>query len=154
MNRYYIAYGSNLNIEQMASRCPDAKNIGTIELPNYRLLFRGSYGNAHATIEKYKGYKVPVVIWTISERDERTLDCYEGAPRYYRKEYIVLKIDGELTDALVYIMNGRDLGAPNKHYYDVVKAGYESAGFDIGILETALAESTEKGARNNGLQIF
>jgi len=153
MTRYYIAYGSNLNIEQMARRCPTAKNIGTIELPNYRLVFRGSNGNTHATIEKHKGYKVPVVIWTITEQDEKSLDRYEGAPVYYRKEYIVLKINGELTDALVYIMNGRSLGAPSDYYYDVIKAGYKSAGFDIKILETALAESV-KGARYNGMQIF
>ena len=39
--KYYIAYGSNLNLEQMARRCPTAKMIGSTTLKNYRLMFRG-----------------------------------------------------------------------------------------------------------------
>ena len=30
--RYYIAYGSNLSVEQMAQRCPDAKVVGLAAL--------------------------------------------------------------------------------------------------------------------------
>ena len=45
--RRYIAYGSNLNRGQMALRCPDAKVVGTGEIKDYELLFRGnSYGGA------------------------------------------------------------------------------------------------------------
>ena len=39
--KYYIAYGSNLNLEQMARRCPTAKVVGSTTLKNYRLMFRG-----------------------------------------------------------------------------------------------------------------
>ena len=35
----YIAYGSNMVEEQMAYRCPNAKLIGTGQLPNHRLEF-------------------------------------------------------------------------------------------------------------------
>ena len=40
--RYYIAYGSNLNIPQMRMRCPGARIIGTSVIEGYRLLFKGS----------------------------------------------------------------------------------------------------------------
>ena len=40
--RRYIAYGSNLNRGQMALRCPDAKVVGTGEIKDYELLFRGN----------------------------------------------------------------------------------------------------------------
>ena len=40
--RRYIAYGSNLNRAQMALRCPDAKVVGTGEIKDYELLFRGN----------------------------------------------------------------------------------------------------------------
>ena len=40
--KYYIAYGSNLNIKQMGYRCPTAKKLYTAELEGYRLEFRGS----------------------------------------------------------------------------------------------------------------
>ena len=39
--RYYIAYGSNLNIPQMRMRCPGARIIGTSVIEGYRLLFKG-----------------------------------------------------------------------------------------------------------------
>lgn len=37
----YLAYGSNLNLEQMAYRCPTAKPVGQVVLKDYQLLFRG-----------------------------------------------------------------------------------------------------------------
>ena len=37
----YYAYGSNLNLRQMARRCPTAKLLGTGVIPDYELLFRG-----------------------------------------------------------------------------------------------------------------
>ena len=40
--RYYIAYGSNLNIQQMQMRCPYAAVLGTAELDGWELLFKGS----------------------------------------------------------------------------------------------------------------
>ena len=40
--RLYVAYGSNLNVEQMRLRCPSARIIGTAEINNYELLFKGS----------------------------------------------------------------------------------------------------------------
>ena len=40
--RYYLAYGSNLNVPQMRMRCPWARVVGTAELQGWRLLFKGS----------------------------------------------------------------------------------------------------------------
>ena len=39
MNKYYLAYGSNLNLEQMSRRCPTARVVGKAQLENYRLAF-------------------------------------------------------------------------------------------------------------------
>ena len=40
--RYYIAYGSNLNVSQMRMRCPHATILGTANLKGWELLFKGS----------------------------------------------------------------------------------------------------------------
>ena len=40
--RYYIAYGSNLNVGQMRMRCPHATILGTANLKGWELLFKGS----------------------------------------------------------------------------------------------------------------
>ncbi|MGZ7238567.1 gamma-glutamylcyclotransferase family protein, partial [Streptococcus pyogenes] len=67
--RYYIAYGSNLNIRQMRMRCPSARIIGTAVLENYELLFKGSKTGAYLTVEKKDGKSVPVGVWEVSPED-------------------------------------------------------------------------------------
>ena len=32
----YIAYGSNINLEQMAFRCPNSKVVGTSEIKDFK----------------------------------------------------------------------------------------------------------------------
>ena len=41
--RLYFAYGSNINLDQMAFRCPAAQVVSPVTLNGYRLLFRGDY---------------------------------------------------------------------------------------------------------------
>ena len=98
--RYYAAYGSNLNTLQMRYRCPSARVIGTAEIADYRLLFKGSKTGAYLTIEKQKGSIVPVGIWEVSESDERSLDRYEGFPNFYYKTEMSLDIKGIRTEKI------------------------------------------------------
>ena len=65
--RYYIAYGSNLNVEQMMRRCPGAKPIGTAMLEHNILYFRGSGSGYYLTIEPKIGSKVPVAVWEVTQ---------------------------------------------------------------------------------------
>lgn len=62
MKLYYLAYGSNLNIRQMALRCPTAKPVGTAVIKDYELLFKGSKTGAYLTIEPKVGAEVPVAV--------------------------------------------------------------------------------------------
>lgn len=103
-DKFYIAYGSNLNLKQMARRCPTAKAVKATCLHNYRLMFRGK-GTAVATIEKHKGGKVPILIWQLQSNDEHNLDIYEGFPNLYRKETLKVTVNGRRVQAMVYIMN-------------------------------------------------
>ena len=80
MKKFYLAYGSNLNVKQMQFRCPDARIVGTAEIPNYQLLFKGSKTGSYLTIEPKQGCIVPAAVWSVSERDELALDRYEGIP--------------------------------------------------------------------------
>ena len=86
MNKYYLAYGSNLSMAQMAQRCPDAVYVGTAELKDYQLLFKGSQSGSYLTVEPKKGSMVPVLVWRISERDEHYLDRYEGYPSFITRK--------------------------------------------------------------------
>lgn len=137
----YIAYGSNLNLPQMAYRCPTAELLGASQLPNYDLKFRGDDGHAVATVEPGDG-SVPVLLWKLKRKDEAVLDLYEGWPHLYRKENMSVQLDGKIVEAMVYIMNGHDLGRPSYGYLNAIREGYESAGFDTAVLERAVEQST------------
>jgi gamma-glutamylcyclotransferase (GGCT)/AIG2-like uncharacterized protein YtfP len=146
-NKLYIAYGSNLNLEQMANRCPTAKAVGTSKINNYRLLFRGAHAGAVATIEPFKGGSVPVLVWEITPADEAALDRYEGWPFLYRKEILKVRLDGKYVTAMVYLMNeGRPLGQPSCHYYSTILKGYKDADFNIETLRNAVGDSAEEDA--------
>ena len=64
--KYYLAYGSNLNLQQMKYRCPTAKPIGKINLEDYRLMYKGSEDNyEYLTIEKSKGSELPLGLFEV-----------------------------------------------------------------------------------------
>jgi len=137
--RYYVAYGSNLNLPRMMQRCPTAKVVGSDVLHDWRLRFRGTPGNAVATIEREEGQTVPVLIFTVQPEDEKSLDGYEGWPRLYRKEEIEVKVDGKSVNAFVYIMNEshHPYNQPGPFYFSTVREGYRMNQFDPKILVDA-----------------
>lgn len=145
MNKtFYLAYGSNLNLEQMAHRCPTAKPVGPVVLKDYQLLFRGGHGGSVATVEPLKGKTVPCLLWEITSADEAALDRYEGYPNLYRKETIKVKFGNEEVKAMIYIMNeGHCLNSPSLYYYSIILDGYKSAGFDTNVLKQAVEDSKE-----------
>lgn len=143
--KLYIAYGSNLNLKQMASRCPTAKLYGTGVVNGYELQFKGSPNGAFATIGENENASVPVEVWELESYDERRLDIYEGYPNHYYKQDIPVTVNGEELMAMVYIMNQKqDFGIPSDYYYETVCQGYEDCGLDVSVLEEALENSTAK----------
>ena len=144
MAKYYIAYGSNMDEEQMAHRCPMARLLGRTELENYCLLFKGSKTGAYATIEPEEGSRVPVLVWTIGKEDEKSLDRYEGYPVFYYKKDLEIDLDGKRVAALVYIMDeSREYGKPSERYYGVLERAYRKYGFSTEILTEAYEISGE-----------
>ena len=139
--RYYIAYGSNLNVRQMRMRCPSARIIGTANLKDYELLFKSSKTGSYLTIEECKDGIVPVVIWEVTAPDETALDRYEGFPTFYYKKDIKLKYKGIRTGkrrsvtAFAYIMHEeRPVGIPSNFYMRTCLEGYDTFYFDKSIL--------------------
>jgi gamma-glutamylcyclotransferase (GGCT)/AIG2-like uncharacterized protein YtfP len=142
MKRIYVAYGSNMNIEQMAMRCPTAKLIGKGVLKDWKLEFRGMENNAVATIKPEVGSEVLALLWELQPEDEAALDRYEGFPVLYRKEMVEVYQKDKVIKAMVYIMNpGRSLGKPSGRYFEIIRRGYNSAGYDTGVLVKAVRDS-------------
>jgi len=142
--RLYVAYGSNLNLEQMKYRCPTAKLYGTGEIKNYELQFKGRQDSAFATIAPKEGASVPAAVWEIQPRDELSLDRYDGYPSHYFKRDIPVQLDGEEVNAMVYIMNLKmNFGLPSPHYYQTVYEGYNDCGLNTDVLDKAVGENAK-----------
>ena len=140
-NRVFAAYGVGVNRGEMAKHCPTAKLIGTAELKNYRLAFRGSRAGALVTIEKAKGSIVPALLWEISPQDEAALERWFGVPELYRKATIKVRRDGAPVDALIFILiSGKPQNKPSAFYYSTLLEGYRAAGFDADILKAAVQD--------------
>lgn len=148
--KYYIAYGSNLNICQMRFRCPGAKPISISAIPNYELLYKGSKTGAYLTIEPKDGGLVPVAVWEVTADDEKHLDIYEGYPNFYYKKEVRLPIrlaNGKTKKvmAFVYIMHEeREIAIPSTTYIRTCEEGYRNFGFDLKYLDRAYMRSTKE----------
>nr|DAZ37240.1 MAG TPA: hypothetical protein [Caudoviricetes sp.] len=151
--KYYIAYGSNLNIRQMRFRCSGAKPIGISAIPDYELLFKGSKTGAYLTIEPKDGGLVPVAVWEVTADDEKHLDIYEGYPNFYYKKEVRLPIrlaNGKTkkVTAFVYIMHEeREIAIPSMTYIRTCEEGYRNFGFDTKFLDAAYEISAKEVQR-------
>lgn len=132
----YLAYGSNMNIEQMLRRCPGARVLRAVTLQDWRLEFRGV-----ATIVPHAGARVPCALWEITEACEAALDRYEGYPRLYRKETVELP-DGSV--AMVYMMNGGVIAPPTDVYYETILKGYTEFALNVRYLNEAVRRAERR----------
>jgi len=145
----YLAYGSNINVRRMEQRCPGAVYVGTAELKGYRLLFKKSKTGAYLTVEKKRKRSVPLLVWRISEYDEKRLDRYEGCPACYYKTTATVEVHSLLDGSplgtvtgLIYILHEDHLlGVPTFRYYDLCLDGYDRFGFDADLIDLAIEES-------------
>ena len=113
----YFAYGSNLDVLQMQSRCPKASPLGSAYFPNWKLVFRGV-----ADIEPEEGAMLPVGIWEITKDCLAALDLYEGVSHgLYKRVYI----NGMMT----YRMDSKSIHAPSDFYFNTIMQGYKD--FDL-----------------------
>lgn len=124
MQRYF-AYGSNLDHEQMADRCPEAVQAGTARLDGWRFRL-GDRGVA--TIVAEPNATVWGGLWWLTPPDVATLDEKEGvaAGRYRRAHVdVVLANDGSAVTALVYVEPHRQDAPPRGGYLERILRGAE-----------------------------
>ena len=119
--KFYFAYGSNLWRNQMKDRCPDHRVIGNGVLKGYRWIISTQ---GYANIVKSKRDEVHGVIYEISESDERSLDRFEGVHSgSYRKEMMMVEVDGQSQECLVYVDPVNGEGNPKEEYIERINKG-------------------------------
>ena len=149
----YVSYGSNMNLTQMAYRCPNSKVIENGKLIGFKLVF-----NIHADIIETgdTNDEVPVVIWDIHSKDWARLDMYEGFPNYYIKRRVeVITEDGDTTEAIVYVManNRKGICPPSRDYFETILTGYRENGINTDTLYEALVYSVYNETEYNQYNI-
>ncbi len=135
MEKYYFAYGSNMNLRQMQDRCPNASFLAKAKLKGYKVVYDG-YSHyrdgAVANIVESLNDFVYGAVFFIDEKDERTLDSYEGYPKsYQKKEFDVEGEDGIIYHVFVYLREPQKIGEPSEDYRKIVRQGAK----DIGLPE-------------------
>lgn len=117
---HYFAYGSNLNVRQMAARCPAAKVVGPAVLRGYRLCFprRGSNwpGGVAGIVEDERGV-VEGAVYRLTDACLAALDACEGVSEgRYERAAVQVEVrrevaglhDEELVDRRDHITESRD----------------------------------------------
>ena len=144
----YIAYGMNMDPAIMKKRMPDAKVLGIGMIKDHTLIFRMC-----ANIEPAPGKSVPVAVMEISENDEKTMDMFEGYPKWYGKQEFTVSdfkaMDKEWAGrtevkGVAYVMNKINVnpGRPDDNYLQKIRNGYEYFGLDMSILDEMLSRFT------------
>ena len=142
LEELYFAYGSNLNLGQMAVRCPQAGVVGKAVLEGYELAFRRGV----LTILPKEGGRVNGLLWRVNAWDELTLDRYEGYPHLYTKELLPVQTDSGPKNAVAYVMTApycEKVQPPGATYLQTVLDGCRMAGFDPKVVLQAAAQARD-----------
>lgn len=151
----YFAYGSNLDIDQMAGRCRDAEPIAAARLYGHSLVFRSVADVAKASVP---GVYVPGGLWKISPADLKALDRYEGYPYLYGRHVVTVATEsGRLVKAWVYTMkNDRTQMIPTPGYLATIERGYQDFNLqaDMGKLTRAISRAGAWCQRNDISKVY
>lgn len=127
MKQLYFAYGSNLLLTQMKSRCPLSVPVERAILRDYELVYKDNgRGRGVASIEYKKGSKVYGAIYELTDKCEKTLDKFEGVPRVYTKQFVTVESRSGEIECLTYCMLPHfKLSMPKLDYFMKIYNGYD-----------------------------
>jgi uncharacterized protein len=116
MRRRYLAYGSNLCLDQMRERCPAAEPGPVVALEGWRFIINR---RGVATLLPCPGSRIWGLVWHLTPACEASLDCYEGvATGHYRK----VEVEADGGPALLYLAAEAGPGFPRPGYLERILA--------------------------------
>ena len=128
----YLAYGSNLDPDQMARRCPGAERLGIERLSGWEPWFGGPSrlrGGGVLSLREGEG-EVVVVRYRLTEVHLETLDRYEGHPHFYERV--------QLSGAWIYLLGAHvQPMPPQPGYLAICRRAWSAIGADVAALEAA-----------------
>lgn len=127
----YAAYGSNLHPAWMARRAPHSPLVGPGWLQGWRLTFGGediSLQGSLATVVEDPTSQVFVMVYALTDADERALNAFEAADfGLYRKIHVRVALLNRDITAWLYVLDGFEGGAPSRIYLDDMISAAEAA---------------------------
>ena len=122
----YFAYGSNMDRNAMASRCPASRAVGTARLPRHRFFISG---DGYASVRRDPRAEVWGLLWDLALADVPSLDRYENVSgRLYAKITQTVLTPAGPRRALLYVGRSGEPGQPRPSYLEEVLAAAHAAG--------------------------
>lgn len=144
----YFAYGSNMDVEAMAQRCPRSRPLGLARLMRHRLAvmregWLTAVRAAHGAVEG--------VLWDVALADVRALDRYEGVGEgLYAKATQPVVVAGGAKRALIYFGANAGPGPARPDYIAGVLRAARSWGLSAAAVAQLERLAAEAGAAGGG----
>ena len=136
----YFAYGANLNLDGMNTRCPGNKPLCRAMLKDYRFMFKSV-----ADIEEALNHSVHGALYEITKEHLQSLDRFEGYPRLYiRKTVPVITEDDREVQAIVYQMTDRvQYSRPSQGYLLTILTGCQQWRLPVKYIQYIITRAKE-----------
>ena len=116
--------------------------VATGRINGYRLVFK-----IHEDIEPDDCSSVPVLVFEVDDDDVKSLDKLYMRGEYYDVALVnvsvAASVNGYISDvsAFTYVMLPKynSYQRPDDWYLDIIRSGYAENGFDVDMLDMALA---------------
>jgi gamma-glutamylcyclotransferase (GGCT)/AIG2-like uncharacterized protein YtfP len=125
----YFAYGSNMDMNRLSERgiSPTTRHKGVLKGWKLKFNKKASAGDwSFANIEPSEEDVVEGLVFTINESDLKLLDKFEGSPRHYRREILIVETPTETAKCVAYIAQPEHVVEgliPTKEYMDFLING-------------------------------
>lgn len=147
----YFAYGSNLDLEQMRTRCPQSEALRPALLKGYRLRFQGysaRWDGGVATVTEDQSGEVPGLLYSMSQEDVQLLDGFEGFPKVYVRIGVEVQDETGVCQQVMTYQRFSETSskAPSLLYFFQIWRGYKA----LGLPEQGLMSAVEECMNGNG----
>jgi cation transport regulator ChaC len=149
----HFAYGSNMHLDLMRTRCPGAAVAGRAVLRDHRFVITR---DGYASVSVVRGGVVHGLLWRVSPRDLAALNAYENIDAgLFRRVLLSVQAQGRSAKALVYIGRGGAPGRARAGYMELVATAAREAGLPsdyVAGLERLLALPGRAAVAPNGVR--
>lgn len=140
----YFAYGSNMDVAALKTRCPRARRLGNARLPRHRFVLMA---DGYASLRRDPGAEVHGVLFELALSDIAPLDRYEDVEGglYIKSFQPVIPRDGHASRAMIYIgTDRRQSGVPVPGYMAAIVAAARAA--DLPPAYVAMLDTVARAA--------